>query len=82
MVTPPSEVPNDFWMKSGCQRKVEIDGTAVPMEKDTGAAASLITQKTRESCAIQGEPSHICILPTAVLGQTTVNVKYGDYCGT
>jgi len=68
---------------------IEINGAAVKMEVDTGAAVTIMSQKTQEALF----PSAALCKPTVnlrtytsepivVLGQMTVDVKYERYVGT
>ena len=67
---------------------VQINGKAVSMEIDTGASVSLMSQSLQETlfpAATQAKPTvklrTYTAEPITVVGQLTVEVKYGQYVG-
>ena len=72
-----------------CQVEIEINGAAVKMEVDTGAAVTILSQKTQEALFPSATLSKPTVSlrtytsePIIVLGQMMVNVRYGKNEGT
>ena len=68
---------------------VEINGQLIPMEIDTGAAVSVMSQESWEArfAELTLEQPSLCLRTytaekMAVLGETSVVVRYGKYKGT
>jgi len=68
--------------------QLELDGATVPFEVDTGAAVTIISQRTKQEFLPQVclKPSQVTLQtytaqPMKVLGELHVNVKYGKYDG-
>jgi len=68
--------------------QLELDGATVPFEVDTGAAVTIISQRTKQKFLLQVclKPSQVTLQtytaqPMKVLGELHVNVKYGKHDG-